>query len=154
MKYQVKYGLRSTDEAAVLQEAGGHSVSVNRTALCLSNVLRMFLRATALGGKCKWTLTTRLLLFSLLKYKVFLKHNTSFLSTAAVLLHHKSIKLSNILCFPKLLYVLFTKHYLNFLFFLIHRTPSKVLDKQQTPNKFFLRTDLVWENMIMLATNC
>lgn len=53
MKYQVKYELRSTDEAAVLQEAGGHTVSVNRTAPCLSTVLRMFLRATALGEKCK-----------------------------------------------------------------------------------------------------
>lgn len=53
MKYQEKYGLRSTDEAAVLQEAGGHTVSVSRTALCLSTVLRMFLKATALGEKYK-----------------------------------------------------------------------------------------------------
>ena len=50
MKYQVKYGLRSTDEAEVLQEAGGHTVSVNRTALCINRPKNVS-KSNSLGRK-------------------------------------------------------------------------------------------------------
>lgn len=79
------------------------SLSINRP----KNVSK----SNSLGRKMQMNTDHQTSAISPSKYKVFLKHVSLLSSTsAAILLYHKSIKLSNILCFPILLYVLFTKH--------------------------------------------
>ena len=87
-----------------------HSVSEQDSSLSINRPKNVS-KSNSLGRKIQMNTDHQTSAISPFKYKDFLTH-VSLLSSAsaAILLHHKFIKLSNILCFPILLYVLFTKH--------------------------------------------